>query len=132
MRTRLHRSYIFRLGIIFPVFVLWSWLASTRYATSVLVEGPGCLVAGHRGGALRMAVWHDPAVGKWQRPTLDHVASRSRFFPGFAWRLQWDREIFDLRMSHWFLMLAYLLPWAGLLFWRRERLRIAPRLSRPE
>ena len=127
MRTRLYRSYTFRLGLVVPVFVLWSWIASTRYATSVSVEGQRCLVVGHRGGVLRVAAWSDPAAGKWQKPFLDHIANRSRFFPGLAWRLQWDREMFDLRMSHWFLMLVYLLPWGALLFWRREKLLRAPR-----
>ena len=127
VRTRLLRSYTFRLGVIFPLFVLWSWLASTRYATSVSVEGPRCLVAGHRGGVLRMVTWSDPAIGAWQRPSLEHTAVESRCFPGFAWRLQWDRQISDFRISHWCLMLAYLLPWGGLLFWRREKLLRAPR-----
>ncbi|WP_367870246.1 hypothetical protein [Luteolibacter sp. Populi] len=129
MSHRFYRSYTFRLGVLLPLFLLWCWVWSTRFLSSVSVDGPLCFLLSQRGAFLRIVAWRDPGLTKWEAPRFENISYQSRFFPGFAWRWQWDREIFDVSFSYWFLLVLSMIPWGLLLLWRRHRHARATRLT---
>lgn len=131
MRSRFPRSYTFWLGILVPVFLLWVWVLSTSLHMEISVAGPRSFRFDHQDGYLRLVTWRDPDLAKWGLPVFESTPEPGRFFPGFGWRWQRDREFVDIQVSHWFLLVGYAVVFWGLRHWHGRRYRLEE-IPRPE
>jgi hypothetical protein len=122
------------LGLLVLIFLGWAWLRSMSYHEGIRwfnwdwgvmigqgPEGVG-LYAGDRPTFLSegLHLWnlpvHDPAAEWFGRPFLYDS------WPAF--QIHGNAVLASsLQLAHWFLILLFLVPWAGFLIWRIRRMR---------
>ena len=134
MRFPWYRSLAFWLGFPGLLFLLWIWFLSAKHRTDLSITGPVTFVVANEAGFIRVTCWKDPAQPGWSDLRADHMIVRqsSRFFPDVAWRVQTHSSVFDLWLSHWVVLLSYLVIWGLVLGWRWSKFRASPALRSPK
>jgi hypothetical protein len=134
MRFRWYRSYTLWLGFPGLLFLLWIWILSAKHRTDFSLTGPATVFVANEAGFIRVTSWKDPAQPGWSGLKVDHMElrHRSRFFPGFAWRMQTHSGVFDLWLSHWLVLFCYLVSWGLILGWRWSKFRTSPERRLPK
>lgn len=133
----IYRWKSFWLGLLVLIFLGWAWLRSmhhiddiTHKASTSSISWGAC--AGF--GAVLIGSSHDPfAPDGWRfgsyRTNPDWGGN---WFPeAILLEGGTDEGWQNLSIAHWFLILLFLVPWAGFLFWRIRRMRRAGKLPPP-
>jgi hypothetical protein len=117
----LYRWKSFWLGVVVLVFLGWAWVRSVQHRDAVTLYFPSAqhsLTLASRAGSCTV-IWEDlPTAGvTWPAFTTISKPMRSG---------TWFQEavgIYDWRwaVAYWFLILLFLGPWLGVLFWRVRR-----------
>jgi hypothetical protein len=133
----LHRWKSFWLGVFVLAFLGWAWVRSVHriddisYKASTSSTSWGACTGF---GAVLLGWSHDPFAPDGLR------FSSARTNPD--WGSIWFPEAIQLdggrtegwqnfSIAHWFLILLFLVPWAGSLFWRIRRMRRAGKMPPP-
>ena len=145
MRFRLFRSRAFWFGVPGLVFLFWAWGDSSRW------ESKGSVSAGRwychltQGqGYLQLQVSRgDPPVPVTFSGERSARISGREIWLEWRYRPQWRHHELEpgqqgsfyvshglvsdtLILPHWFLLLIYLIPWGGVMFWRLRKIRALP------
>ena len=127
MRFRLFRSRAFWFGVPGLVFLLWAWRISHSHYTNFGFAGNGGGLVGQLDGEA-VILWESTGFAPSTSAKLGHYSlapdqmRATKRDLGTA-RSRWDRWLF---VPHWFLLVAYLQVWVGLLIWRTWRYRPLP------
>ncbi len=134
----LHRWKSFWLGLLVLFFLGWAWVRSIHriddisYKASTSSRSWGACTGF---GAVLLG-WSDD-------PFAPDGLSFSSYRAGPDWVTTWfpeailleggtDESWQNFRIAHWFLILLFLVPWAGFLLWRVRRVkRIAGKMPEP-
>jgi len=126
---RLIRWKSFWLGILVLGFLGWAWVRSVNVVDRFSWIEPFVGI----GGELSQAEgWIGFAAGENLGPSREYTYSSSEFlheeWPVRTFRLLVDEdEVLYAGISHWFLILLFLVPWSAFLAWRWRRQRILTR-----
>ena len=122
----LHRWKSFWLGVLVLGFLGWAWVRSRSWLDGFLwVSGSNLMTGGQHAGAVSWA-WDssrlpflDPLF-EWRHEPVSSVGE-----PLIPRALVWETYPgqAQLTVAHWFLMLVFLMSWAGFLAWRWRRVR---------
>ena len=128
-----HRWKSFWLGLLVLVFLGWSWVMSVRYFDSFswgdrsIARG---VIVRQKDSQVELAWTRKSAPANlvprgWSHLRLKHPELRkSRFFPAAFSSGHISSEWFgSAAVAHWFLILLFLVPWAGFLVWRVRRMK---------
>jgi hypothetical protein len=154
MRFRLFRSRAFWFGVPGLVFLFWAWGHSSRWESKGSVSAGRWYCHLTQGqGYLQIDVSRSDSPGPvshYRARMVKFSGERSTRAPGQENRLEWQywpqwrhhemkpltRGSISIRRSgvsdviilpHWFLLLIYLIPWGGVMFWRlRKRGALPP------
>jgi hypothetical protein len=123
----LYRWKSFWFGVLFIAFLGWGWVRSI-YMNDFLMWMPKDLdfngSFGQSRGSFRVGWSYSPAppdlpIFEWRSYTP--ARSSERLFPrAFNWNIY--PSSIGIWLSHWFLILLFLVPWSGWLAWRWRRL----------
>lgn len=131
-----HRWKSFWLGLLILAFLGWAWVRSTHRIDDISYKASTSSktwVASIGFGAVLLG-WSDD-------PFAPDGLNFSSYLPNPSWVDTWFPEATTLqggadvgwqniRIAHWFLILLFLIPWAGFLFWRVRRMRRAGEMPR--
>lgn len=129
----LHRWKSFWLGLIVLIFLGWAWVRSTGGWDEVHFTSPGSsnAVFGSNATEGLSFGWTDyPFVPEGVSFASFRGGQINNWFPE-AVTLVGGRTLECVTIAHWFLILLFLVPWAGFLFWRIRRMRRAGKLPPP-
>lgn len=121
----LHRWKSFWLGWLVLIFLGWSWVRSVHHEDDIYYKVSAASVIGCGGtepGVLWLGWLDDPFEPEGVEFSSTPAGSGTNGFPE-AVALTGGRDWEELRIAHWFLILVFLVPWAGFLFWRVRRMR---------
>lgn len=127
----LHCWKSFWLGVLFLAFLGWSWARSLHHLDGFLWMAPRFhLSAGQATGRIELA-WA-ASSGAWGEEFLwAHEVASNAGEPLFPKAVNWETYPgkIQLTVAHWFVILAFLIPWSAFLGWRYLRLRHIARES---
>jgi hypothetical protein len=117
----LYRWKSFWFGVLVIAFLGWAWVRSNYYVETVSFRAPAVSKTGIVGN------WSNKLhlrcrSSNWGEPEGLNVRSHrevrvSHWFPEAV-----DESWPGVSIAHWFLLLLFLVPWAGWLAWRWRRL----------
>jgi hypothetical protein len=126
----------FWIGILVLVFLGWSWARSMKHIESVGWAAPQFgLGLSHVAGAVSFA-FVDGDSSRWGKGALTTGVESRRIRPENLGDYRAIRrfsvsrngvESSGVKLAHWFLILLFLVPWLGFLFWRvRKQKKLSP------
>jgi hypothetical protein len=123
----LHRWKSFWLGLLVLIFLGWAWVRSMHQTDDISYKPSSSSIswgASIQRGTVLLAWLDDPSV-----PDGLNVSS----FSGWKTKIWFKKAIVlqgartggwqSMHIAHWFLILLFLVPWAGFLIWRVRRMR---------
>lgn len=126
----IHRWKSFWLGVLFLLFLSWSWVHSMQQWSgfNYKASGSSTLWAGGNAsaslyiGSLRTPI---PFVELHFESEPAGISPSDRvWFPAAASFKGSDPDDWRwLNIAHWFLILVFLLPWIAFLLWRHRRMK---------
>ena len=125
-----HRWKSFWLGLLVLIFLGWAWVRSTHHIDDISYKASSSSrtwVVSTGFGALLLGWADDPFAPDGPEVSsyaVDRTWVTNGWFPKPI-TLEGDRpegwQSFSI--AHWFLILLFLVPWAGFHFWRVRRMR---------
>ena len=113
-------------GVLILIFLGWAWVRSTT-SGDVLIYDTGSdqgVWIGHRWSKVIFISWQNmPASsGRGIHVLSTPLSNHKTCFPGpvTTGSEQGNREI---EVAHWFLIVLFLIPWLGWLFWHGRRMK---------
>ena len=140
----LHRWKSFWFGLLVLAFLGWAWVWSIGYRVEVSWHRApkGIIAAGLEDGQLSFRWLPDhPTVPPEFAIERMALPQGETWFPPATWMIAGELDglgevgqVTLIRIPHWFLLLGFLVPWAGFLVWRVRRVRRVKRqqLSEPK
>lgn len=135
----IYRWKSFWLGLLVLIFLGWAWVRSTHRMDSFSYKGStfSRTWAGTHGlGVVHLLWWKDrfavEGLNLYSTSAPSHLRLKSTWFPkpvALSGGSQGGAD--GITISHWFLILLFLVPWTGFLFWRVRRMRRAGKLPPP-
>jgi hypothetical protein len=129
----LHRWKSFWLGLLVLNFLGWAWVRSMSHHEGIRwFHGDWGAMVGQGSDGVAIYVGDRPSALSeglyiWNGP--DHKRAAKRFGRPFHFSPWLGVQIHGhpvlaskLLLAHWFLILLFLVPWAGFLFWRVRRM----------
>jgi hypothetical protein len=123
----LYRWKSFWFGVLVIAFLGWAWMRSTKVADYVLVDWPAGEFAQIHHTSGRMKVFHSlnpPLFASAELKTMRDTAEGG--LPGLPLGFRYSpfsEGSLVLAVTHWFLILLFLVPWSGWLAWRWRKLK---------
>jgi hypothetical protein len=130
----LHRWKSFWLGLLVLIFLGWAWVRSMHQTDDISYKPSSSSIswgATIQRGTVFLAWVDDTSV-----PDGLNVSS----FSGWKTNIWFKKAIVlqgartdgwqSISIAYWFLILLFLVPWAGFLFWRIRRMRRAGEMPR--
>lgn len=128
MRFRWFRSRAFWFGVPGLVFLIWAWWVSMGNWSDVVAGGVHSVMMGQGGG--EVYVWWDPAgPPDWRKLSVSHKktsledANRAKS-QMFGWQ-EYEPRCRLVFIPYYWPVLGYIAGWAGLIFWRSWKYRVA-------
>jgi hypothetical protein len=119
-----HRWKSFWLGVLVLAFFGWAWVRSLHRQDGFLwMTRDFHFSAAQTSGAVEVA-WA-ASDGSWGQNFLWMHEAVPAGEPTFRKAVNWETYPGQLQLtvSHWLLMLVFLVPWAGFLLWRHRRMK---------
>jgi hypothetical protein len=121
----LHRWKSFWFGLLVLAFLGWAWARSYHQENRISFRASPvstAWISSNRAGVVLLGWESNPLI-----PGGLHVSTypnklNANWSSG-AVALKGGRGWQVIRIAHWFLILLFIVPWAGFLFWRVRRMR---------